>query len=427
MSVLLGCIADDFTGASDVASFLVESGMSTVVMSGVPENEFVDLNGVDAVVIALKSRTEPVHKAVGDSLAAASYLSELGCTQYYFKYCSTFDSTPKGNIGPVLDALMEFFKCQHSVVCPALPVNGRTVYNGHLFVNGKLLNQSGMEFHPLTPMTDSNVVNLLKAQSKGEVSLVPLDIISQGPIAILNELDKLSACSTYTVTDAINMNEVYSISRACRDFKLISGGSGLAIGLAQNFKDKGHDLNGVSNKDFFKVNGGTAILSGSCSRQTRLQVKKFKNDFDSIQLDPIQIEHGAQTLDSVTDLFFEKSKNGSVPVLIYATAEPEVVNRYKSILGDEHASKLLESFMSELVANLAFLGIKKFISAGGETSGAIVQALNVNAFRIGLPIDPGVPKVQSNCKNGYLLALKSGNFGSDDFFIKAFKVLNEGQ
>ncbi len=420
MSVLLGCIADDFTGATDLASFLVASGMRTVQLLGVPENT-VDLSGVDAVVIALKSRTQATDVAVADSLRALSWLQQHDCEQYYFKYCSTFDSTAKGNIGQVTDALLDALGESFTIACPSLPVNGRTVYNGYLFVNGVLLNESGMEHHPLTPMTDANLVRVLDSQTRGTVGLVDYGIISQGVQATRDRLAALSEQARYAIVDTLKRDDLVTIGHACSHLKLLTGGSGLAIGLADNFEARGLFRKSANAGGLEPMAGEAVVLSGSCSSATREQVAVFQASHPSCKIDPLLLYRGEQTAGQVVQWFVEHREQG--PVLIYATDHPDAIRRSQTELGVERAGELVEQLMAQVVRQLSDLGVSKFVVAGGETSGSVVQALGIKALKIGPAIAPGVPLTQSVEATPRLLALKSGNFGDRDFFENALEMM----
>lgn len=420
MTVLLGCIADDFTGATDLASFLVASGMRTVQLMGIPDAK-VDLSEADAVVIALKSRTQDTEIAVSDSVKALVWLQQQNCEQYYFKYCSTFDSTSRGNIGPVTDALLKQLGESFTIACPSLPVNGRTVYNGYLFVNGVLLNESGMEHHPLTPMTDANLVRVLDSQTMGEVGLLEHRYIAGGVAKTQQRLADLAAQSQYAVVDTISTEDLVIIGHACCDLKLLTGGSGLAIGLADNYESKGLFSKQENSAELAAVVGDAVVLSGSCSKATREQVDVYKAGHPSIKVDPLALADGSQTVEDIVQWF--ESQRATGPVLIYATDAPEVIKGCQDILGVEKAGELVEQLMAGVVERLSALGVNKFVVAGGETSGSVVQALNVSALKIGPTIAPGVPLTQTLGGRTQLLALKSGNFGDKDFFEKALGMM----
>ena len=422
MSVILGCIADDFTGATDLASFLVASGMRTIQLTGLPDDH-IALPDADAVVIALKSRTQKTEDAVADSLAALKLLQSFGCHQFYFKYCSTFDSTEQGNIGPVADALLDAIGASFTVACPALPVNGRTVYNGYLFVNGRLLNESGMENHPLTPMTDSDLVRFLGKQTNGKVGLVDFSTVDTGADAISAAFTELEKKHRYAVVDALTDKDMLEISHACRHLKLVTGGSGLAPGLVDNYMEKGLLVKSENSGRLDTVPGGTLILSGSCSSATQEQVAVYKDNGPSFRIDPIAIKSGEQNLAQIMKWIEVNTTNDS-PVLIYSTDSPQAVKECQEQLGVEEACILIERMFAETVKEAAEKGVRKFIVAGGETSGSVVQALGVTALRIGPAIAPGVPVTQALTKVPMLLALKSGNFGDRDFFRKAVEMMS---
>ena len=424
MTVLLGCIADDFTGGTDLAGMLVKAGMRTVQMIGVPQAPIGD--DVDAVVIALKSRTNPVDEAVAESLAALCWLQQAGCKQFYFKYCSTFDSTPKGNIGPVAEALMHALGTDFTIACPAFPVNGRTIYKGHLFVGDILLSDSGMRHHPLTPMTDANLVKVLQAQVKGKVGLVDYQTIRQGGEAIKARFAQLKAegCN-FAVPDALTNDDLMAIGAACADLPLVTAGSGIALGLPQNFVKAGLVAE-TQVADILPPTGGLrAVIAGSCSVATQGQVAAMREKHPAFNIDPFEL---AQGKDVVADaLAWAKDKIQNEPILFYATATPEAVKAVQAQLGTEKAGALVEETLAGIARGLVDMGVGQLIVAGGETSGAVVKALGVTGLRIGPEIDPGVPWTTTITRNTAdkptALALKSGNFGTPDFFLKAWSKL----
>lgn len=420
MSILLGCIADDFTGATDLASFLVQSGMRTVQLIGVP-TEPVDLSDVDAVVIALKSRTLPSKVAVAQSIEALEWLKQFNCEQYYFKYCSTFDSTEKGNIGPVTDALLDNLGENFTIICPSLPVNGRTVYKGNLFVNDELLSESGMRNHPLTPMTDANLMRVMASQASGQVGLVPFEVVSKGAESIKQAFMKLAKEHRYAVIDTLSNKDLYIIGEACADLKLLTGGSGLSVGLAKNYEDKGLFKIRNNSAELSKIKGETVVLSGSCSVMTQKQVARFKESFQSKKISPLELASGKSSLDDFIT-WFEKNRNAGA-LMFYATDTPENIKLVQTQLGVEKASEIVENFMAGLVSALNKRGVTKFIVAGGETSGAVVKALNPKMLKIGESIAPGVPLTEIVGDSPKLVALKSGNFGDEYFFEKALEVM----
>jgi len=419
--MLLGCIADDFTGATDLATTLVKQGMRTVQVIGVPEDgraaEF------DAVVVALKSRTAPVGDAVEESCAALRWLRDAGARQYFFKYCSTFDSTAQGNIGPVADALLRELGGDFTIACPAFPTNQRTVYQGHLFVGDRLLHESGMQNHPLTPMTDADLVRALGAQTNDPVGLVPYATVAAGADAIRNDYAQMRANGCrYAIVDAVNDADLHAIGSASADLQLLTGGSGVALGLPDNFRNQGM-LSGESLPGLRKREGRRAVLAGSCSHATRGQVAYAADQWKTHALDPVKLHDSATYLD---DLLKQAVKNlDQGPVLVYSTADPEAVQEAQSRLGSATAAALIESAMGRLARELVKAGVDQLVVAGGETSGAVVQALDIKALRIGPEIDPGVPWCETLGSPDLALALKSGNFGGVDFFLKAFGMLDD--
>ena len=416
----LGCIADDFTGATDLCNTLVKGGMRTVQLIGVPAEDVVTPD-TDAVVIALKSRTCPAEDAVAESLAALDWLRAAGARQYVFKYCSTFDSTDAGNIGPVADALLDALGEDLAIVCPAFPEAGRTIYRGHLFVGDQLLSDSPMKDHPLTPMTDSNLVRVMGRQTSHRVGLVPLDVVSQGAAAISGALATLRQGGVrYAVVDVVEDGDLLAIGAACAEIALVTGGSGVAMGLPENFRQAGL-LQDDAVAAYPAVDGSAAVLSGSCSAATQRQVATMAAHGAAFAIDPLAL---ADEQDVVGEaLTWATARLADGPPLIYATAAPESVRAVQDRLGRERAGALVEEAMAAIARGLAAAGVRRFVVAGGETSGAVVKALGVLGLRIGPQIDPGVPWTTSLGEPAYALALKSGNFGSDDFFTKALALL----
>jgi len=417
--MLLGCIADDFTGATDLANNLVRAGMRTIQTIGAPDAPLD--SDVDAVVVALKSRTLAAAEAVAQSLAALKWLRASGCRQFYFKYCSTFDSTPAGNIGPVTEALMDALGCDFTIACPAFPENKRTVFKGYLFAGDVLLNESGMQHHPLTPMNDANLVRVLQAQTRRKVGHVAYDVVAAGHERIAKRFDELKAAGvSMAVVDAISDADLLRIGKAVRDLPLVTAGSGVAIGLPQNFIAQGLLQAQDSASQLPAITGPRAIVSGSCSVMTNRQVAHFmRGGGEARALDSLQLTAGSGEVDRAIEWAAARVQRG--PVLVYSTAEPARVKEIQACLGVADASALIEKALSDVARGLVAAGVKQLIVAGGETSGAVVGGLGIRALRIGPQIDPGVPWTCTLGDAPILLALKSGNFGSEDFFTRAFE------
>lgn len=416
MPLLLGCIADDFTGATDLANTLVKGGMSAVQVIGVPTGPLPE---ADAVIIALKSRTAPVGEAVAQSLAACDALLAAGAKQIFWKYCSTFDSTDQGNIGPVADALLRRLGSGFALACPAFPTNGRTIYLGHLFVGNALLNESGMENHPLTPMTDANLVRVLGRQTDGAVGLVPFTTVEQGAAATRQAMMRLAEQGRrYAIVDAVTDQHLLAIGEAAAQHALITGGSGVAMGLPENFRRAGLLPARGDAASLPPMQGMAAVVAGSCSRATLGQIGLARDHVPVLELDalatPDAAALAAQALEWVTGKLAADR-----PVVIAASAPPEKVAALQAKLGRDAAGALIEAAMAAIAEGLVARGVGRLVVAGGETSGAVVQRLGVTALRIGPEIDPGVPWTFAEPR-GLHLALKSGNFGARDFFLKAF-------
>ena len=425
---LLGAIADDFTGATDLANNLVRAGLRTVQAIGVPKTGVaID---ADAVVIALKSRTIPPAEAVAQSLDALRWLREAGCEQVYFKYCSTFDSTPAGNIGPVTDALLDALHGPgrgFTIVCPAFPENQRTIFRGHLFVGDVLLSDSGMRDHPLTPMTDSNLVRAMQAQTRRRVGLVSYETVAAGADAIRARFAALQADGVgVAVVDAIGNADLLRLGEALAGMPLVTAGSGVAIGLPRNWLASGRLHAGAKADALPAASGLAAVVSGSCSVATNAQVRHWLDrGRPAFAVDPLAIASGSDVARAALD--WALARIGAGPVLVYATAAPEAVRAVQAKLGVAQAGELVERTLAAVARGLVESGVRRLVVAGGETSGAVVQALGVARMAIGPQIDPGVPwtAVESGVRPGETvhLALKSGNFGTTDFFDKAFAQL----
>ena len=424
---LLGCIADDFTGATDLANMLVRGGMRTVQTIGVPtSNEAVE---ADALVVALKSRTIPAADAVAQSLAALDWLRAQGCRQFFFKYCSTFDSTDAGNIGQVTDALLDALRADtgataFTIACPAFPENGRTIYRGHLFVGDTLLNESGMENHPLTPMRDANLVRVLQRQTGSKVGLVRYDAIAKGVSKVRESIDALRNDGVrMAIADAVSDEDLYILGEACADLALITGGSGVALGLPGNFRRAGLLAEQADAAQLPRVEGLSVVLAGSASKATNAQVAMWRETRSSFRIDPLAVARGEPVIEQAL-AFAQEHFDKAQPVLIYATATPDEVKAVQRELGVSEAGHLVETTLASIARGLRERGVRKFVVAGGETSGAVVQALGVHTLRIGAQIDPGVPATATTGAEPLALALKSGNFGSTDFFEKALRHLD---
>ncbi|MDD9979410.1 MAG: four-carbon acid sugar kinase family protein, partial [Boseongicola sp.] len=376
--MLLGCIGDDFTGSSDLANTLAKQGMRTVQYTGVPS---VDAGPeVQAGVIALKSRSIDAADAVSQSLAALEWLKAQGCTQFFFKYCSTFDSTAEGNIGPVADALADALDAETVIICPAFPGTGRSLYQGHLFVNDKLLNESGMQNHPLTPMTDPDIRRWMSIQSRYAVGHVGAENVFQGAEAIIAELKaETEMGNRHIVVDAIRDEDLMEIGAASKDLSLVTGGSGVALGLPGNFGC-------IPGEVDWKAQGGRAVaLSGSCSIATRAQVERHKSQNQALEIVAEDVIEGRQTSEKTADWLLQQD---GLP-LAYSSADPEVVKGVQEKFGRETAASALEEFFADVARKVVSGGVTRLITAGGETSGAVVEGLELGTLEIGPEIDPG--------------------------------------
>ncbi len=420
--MLLGCIADDLTGATDLAIMLTRGGMRTLQVMSVPDGR-TNLAGYDAVVVALKTRTCPVKEAIDLSLESADALLKLGAKQIYFKYCSTFDSTDQGNIGPVAEALLAHLGADIAIACPAFPTNKRTVYLGHLFVGEVPLAESPMRDHPLTPMRDSNLVRVLQRQVKGKVGLIPYSVVEQGGFAVRQALDAArTAGQRLVIVDAVSDKHLLAMGEAVATAKLVTGGSGAALGLPANFVRYGHLQAAAAPTSMRAPAGRALIIAGSCSEATRGQVGAARDaGIPAFEVDPLAIQAGKLKANDLAA--WAKQQPASGPVLIYSSADPAAVAAVQQQLGRDAAGSLVEQTLAATTQHLVAAGFTRLIVAGGETTGAVVNGLAIDALEIGPEIDPGVPWTRATGKD-LVLALKSGNFGAPDFFSKAWKLLS---
>jgi len=419
--MLIGCIADDLTGATDLGVTLAREGLSVTQVNGVPDDR-LEIPAADAVVVALKSRTNPPEEAVAWSLGALKWLRARGAERIYFKYCSTFDSTARGNIGPVTEALLDALGADFAPATPAYPRNARTVYLGHLFVGDRLLSESGMQNHPLTPMTDANLVRVLGAQTAGSVGLLSTADIEAGVETLRQRTRELRAAGhRHAILDATRDAHLVTAGEAFLDAALTTGGAGLGMGLGRALASQGRVVSKDALSALPRLEGPAAVLSGSCSSATLGQVAAVRERYPSFQLDPVKLGAGSAHLDAA--LAWARARLGATPILIYASAPPESVAKARDALGQQRAAELVEDAFRRIATALADGGVCRFVVAGGETSGAVVEALGVRALAIGPEIAPGVPWTGAVDGKPFLLALKSGNFGGPDFFTRAFEVL----
>lgn len=414
--IILGCIADDFTGASDAASFLVKGGMKTLLFNGIPKEE-EELEECQAVVIALKTRTQESLSAVNDTLQAAAWLKNNGAEQLYIKYCSTFDSTRTGNIGPILDALLENYDVPCTILCPALPVNGRTVKEGKLYVNGVPLHESPMKDHPLTPMWDSDIKNLMEAQSKYSCVKVSREEMMDGRLKKDQGKEKKH---WYIIPDYVEDKDAEMIVKGYADLPVLSGGSGMLTELARYYitgeKTTADTRNGVS--------GAAILLAGSCSKATREQIAYYqKSGKPFMKIDPLKLLSGEQKEEELWTFVEGHAKED---VLIYSSDDPDAVKQIQKN-GKEKVAGILEDLMAQLAKKAVYNGYKRIIVAGGETSGAVTKGLGFSSYIIGDSVAPGVPVMIPRNQKDTRLVLKSGNFGQKDFFLRALTMTGKDE
>jgi uncharacterized protein YgbK (DUF1537 family) len=430
--IAIGCIADDYTGGTDVAAGLRRAGLRVALVFGVPTTD-QSLPPCDAAVVALKIRTASVQRATKDVVTSYEWLIDQGVQHFYYKYCSTFDSTPDGNIGPVTDLLLQLTGMQTSVICPSSPVHGRTVYQGHLFVGDRLLSESSLSLHPLTPMTDADLVRWLARQTAGGVGLVSRPEVAAGPTAVREAADRLARSGVrHVVADAISVDDLRSVVAAMQDHSLLTGGAGLAEAWGEFIHDRACSGTNSSDGDPRSAPGatraeqtapledghagGTLLLAGSCSAATLAQVSEAKAAFPSYRLDPVRTPLPAQMLAEALEWL--QAQPAGQPRLVYSSATQAEREAGLAAMGSRTAEHL-EDVMGALAVRAAAAGTRRFVVAGGETSGAVVSALGIRQVLIEEEIEAGVPWCSTDGRVPLRLLLKSGNFGSSRLLVEA--------
>ncbi len=421
-TTVIGCIADDFTGATDLAALLARSGVRVSLRLGLPDGDPDTADLAPVEVIALKCRTAPVAEAVTETRAALSWLCKAGASRYFWKYCSTFDSTSQGNIGPVAEALMADIGTERTIYCPAFPENGRSIFMGNLFVGEQPLAESPMKDHPLTPMRDSNLMRLLGPQVTRPTGLANRLTVAQGANSLTQRLDALTAMGVaHIVVDAVADADLHIIAEACMDWPLLTGGSAVAMPLPELYRRAGLMDFTPGERAAAAPDGGSIVLSGSCSAMTRQQVAAYAKYNPSFRLDPVVLAaEGSGAAEA-----WLADQDPAETVLVYATAEPEDVQAAQRELGAEKAGSVVEETLATLALQARDLGVRRFVVAGGETSGAVAKALNTERLEIGAEIAPGVPwTFAESAGHRVAMALKSGNFGGVSFFAEALAKLD---
>ena len=423
---LLGCIADDVTGATDMAINLAQGGMSVVQFLVVPTEEQLNECDCDAVVVALKTRSVPAAEAVAQSLSAIKALQAHGCQRFFFKYCSTFDSTPEGNIGPVADALLEHLNSEQTIVCPAFPRTGRTIYHSHLFVNGVLLNESGMQRHPINPMTDANLMRWLDRQTLNKIGSVEYEDVVAGARAIKARINELRSDNVaFAVVDCCEDGHLRAIAEAVCEMPLVTGGSGIGRFLPDAWREKGSLTSGIRKPKLPQASGRSLIIAGSCSQATRRQVENMMPDCECFPINVGQLmeDRGAEYA-RFERWLARHSDDAGVPVMVSSSADEVEVSALQERYSQSAVSEAIESFHADVAMDMTCQhNVRRLIVAGGETSGAVVKKLGITKLEIGPEICAGVPWTKADTDVPVALALKSGNFGDDDFFRTALEML----
>ncbi|HLN09533.1 MAG TPA: 3-oxo-tetronate kinase [Xanthobacteraceae bacterium] len=426
MTMALGCIADDYTGASDLANTLTKAGLRTVQTIGVPGADLT-LPEVDAVVVSLKSRSIEASRAVAMSRAADAWLRGRGAIHVLFKICSTFDSTDAGNIGPVTDALQTDVDDSIVLVTPAFPETARTVYQGHLFVGPVPLNESPLKDHPLNPMRDANLVRVLARQSRSHIGLVDLATVDCGADAIRARLRDLAGSGVRAaIVDAVFERDLEAIGLAALDHRLSVGASGLGLGLARGLTATARVLPASADGSTLgqPIGGPSACLAGSCSQATLAQVAAAEKAMPVLRLDPEALIADPAATERALGWASQRLADG--PILVATSSSPDAVAAVQARHGRDAAGQAIEQAFATIAAGLVGCGVRRLVVAGGETAGAVVDRLGIPAFVVGPEIAAGVPVLRTaGGKDGdMILALKSGNFGGANFFTDALNLMH---
>lgn len=414
---VFGCVADDFTGASDAASFLVKGGMPVQLFNGIPEEGSRIAEGVRGIVIALKSRTQETEEAVADTMKALSWLKARGVQQFYLKYCSTFDSTAKGNIGPIADGALELLQAPYTILCPALPVNGRTVKHGDLYVDGVPLQESPMKNHPLTPMWDCKIASLMEPQSSYACVELWKEQMDRPDGEIYHMLEEHMAEGKpfYVIPDYLDMKDGERITELFGGLTLLTGASGILEPLAKRWSRQQESVKSLD----VRAGGSAIMLAGSCSKATLGQIRYFKEHGGlSYKIDPVAMLEGKET---IQDAWGFVEENWGVPVLIYSSDTAGNVKEVQRF-GQSQVADMLEQTAAALAERAVARGIRRVIVAGGETSGAVTRKLGFRSYEIGASVAPGVPVMVPLENPDIRLVLKSGNFGQEEFFQKVLDM-----
>jgi uncharacterized protein YgbK (DUF1537 family) len=421
---LLGCVADDLTGAADLATRFRQAGFRVHLRAQVPRA--VAAPAVDVLIVGLKSRMKPVRAAVAESLTSLEWLAGQGCEQFYLKYASTFDCTQHGNIGPVIDAAMSQLGVNFTVACPALPSAGRTTLRGRHLVDGVPLSESYMRHHPLTPMKNSHLVPVLQAQTVHHVGLIPHSTVGRGASAILDDLKHLwSTGYGIALIDAVTDGDLRGIGAACARAKLTTGSSGLALALLEDRQPAESSSRSPYFDSFQTREPLRAVISGSCSEVTQRQVAIAAQEYPAVQIDPANLAAGNRVVDDTLRWASQHLRAG--PILIYSTADPTTVKKAHGQLGARHAASLVETALASIADGLVRQGVGQLIIAGGETSGAVAEKLEVRSLQLGATIDSGISWTLARPDfiggKAIALAFKPGNFGDGYFFVRAWNAL----
>jgi len=417
MTALLAAIADDYTGASDLANTWRKAGLRTVQTIGIP-SDVTTLKDIDAVVVSLKIRSAPADEAVSRALAAETLLRDIGVGHVMYKVCSTFDSTDDGNIGQVTDALLERTDQEWVVVTPAFPETGRTVYKGNLFVNDAPLNESPLRNHPLNPMHDANLARVLEKQSQRPARVLDFQTVTAGVEACLEKIASISDGRPSIIADAINDADLQTLGRLTLRTKVSTGASGLGYGLARAALDA-RMVESRAAGGLRPAGGLSAAIAGSCSARTLEQIAFAESHMPVLRLDPERIVTGTGVIEEA--LASAREHLGRGPVLVAASASPEVVAAVQEKCGKHEAGLAIERTLAEVAEGLVNQGVRRLVVAGGETSGSVVDRLAIRSFQVGDELAPGVPMLRTIGQSGgdLMVALKSGNFGGVDFFPDA--------
>jgi len=413
-------LADDITGGMELAAVLAGQGVDC---SFVTNPDRVQLNR-EAVVIAQKTRTCAPRDALRMTACGLRAAMRANAAQIFFKYCATFDSTAKGNIGPCADFIARELGVDFTLFVPSFPEAERYVFQGHLFVQDRLVSESPKRFDPLTPMTDPDLVRVLQAQTAVVVGRLPLSILHRGPAAAEVHLTALRHDGVgYAIADAISNDDLAALAELTAEWRFMTGNSTIAGFYPPIWRRQGLIPPDRGPPSLPPIDGPAVVLAGSCADRTLEQLVAFEHHRPVIRIDPLE----AAQRDLVPELFAQvQARLADGPIAIASSARPADVKNVQDKLGVTGAAATIEDLLGRLASQLRRAGVRRFLVAGGETSGAILDHLGIESMQVGRYEAAGVGRAVSEQENPIALCLKSGKLGPVDMFLPTLEAMRRG-